>query len=66
VLDQRPLLPVLFPRQFETDLVNQSNPAERMSLAEFVGHVRQRTLAAGLQNPYIVAESASNCPADAA
>jgi hypothetical protein len=60
VLDQRPLVPVLFPRQFERDLVNQSNPAERMSLAEFVGHVRQRTLAAGLQNPYNVAESAKH------
>ena len=66
VLGERPLLPVLFPRQFESSLVNQTGPAERMTLAEFVRHLRHRARAIGLRNPYIVAESASKCFADAA
>lgn len=61
VLGGRPLLPVLYPANFEINLGNQSSPAERMSLAEFVAYLRNRTMAAGMKDPYIVAEETNAC-----
>jgi len=42
-------------------LESQTNPSERMTLAEFVNHIRQRVQAVGLQNPYIVGEPINHC-----
>ncbi|MCP4314395.1 MAG: hypothetical protein GY790_24335 [Bacteroidetes bacterium] len=55
VLTGRPLVPVLFPEGFRDQLEGQPDPAERMSNAEFIQHIRDRVMAAGLRNPYIVA-----------
>ncbi len=59
VKGNRPLVPVLWPLQFESMLEAQSNSSERMALAEFVGLIRERAAEVGLENPYIVAEEIS-------
>ena len=56
VKENRPLLPVLWPIQFKEMLESQIEPSERMSLSEFVAHIRTRVMAVGLENPYIVAQ----------
>jgi len=61
VKDGRPLVPVLFPMKFKRMLESQADPAERMTLAGFVGHIRQRVQAAGLPNPYVVGEEINHC-----
>ena len=55
VLTGRPLVPVIFPEGFRDQLEGQEDPAEKMTSAEFVQHIRDRVMAAGLRNPYIVA-----------
>ncbi len=57
VMGNRPLVPVLWPLQFEEMLSSQSSPEERMPLSEFVELVRSRVMEAGLENPYIVAQA---------
>ncbi len=56
VMGNRPLVPVLWPLQFESMLAAQDSPEERMTLSEFVELVRSRVMEAGLDNPYIVAQ----------
>jgi len=56
VKGNRPLVPVLWPLQFETMLASQESSEERMTLSEFVDLIRSRVMAAGLENPYIVAQ----------
>lgn len=56
VLGNRPLVPVLWPLQFESMLVSQADEEERMTLSEFVDLIRTRVMAAGLENPYIIAQ----------
>ena len=50
----RPLLPILRPLTFERQLAAQDDPAERMTLAEFITQIRGKVKAAGLKDPYIV------------
>jgi len=59
VKGNRPLVPVLWPLQFESMLAAQSSSSERMTLSEFVELIRARVVEAGLKNPYIVAEEIS-------
>jgi len=59
VMDDRPLIPVLWPGNFRKQL-EEANGRERMTGAEFVEYVRARVKAAGLRNPYIVG---MECPA---
>ncbi len=56
VMGNRPLVPVLWPLQFESMLAAQDSPEERMTLSEFVELVRSRVMEAGLENPYMVAQ----------
>lgn len=55
VLSGRPLIPVIFPEGFRDQLEGQEDPAERMTAAQFIQHIRDRVMAEGLRNPYIVA-----------
>lgn len=55
VLTGRPLVPVIFPEGFRDQLGSHANPEERMTSAEFIQYIRDRVMAAGLRNPYIVA-----------
>jgi len=55
VKKNRPLVPVLWPLQFESMLAAQTSSSERMTLAQFVELIRKRVTDAGLGNPYIVA-----------
>jgi hypothetical protein len=54
VKDDRPLVVVIWPRNFDLPLPDRP-------LADFVAHVRARVLAVGLNDPYIVAEEISHC-----
>merc|ERR1712232_1011384 len=54
VLAGRPLVPVLWPSQFEEMLSSASDPSERMSLSGFVAHIRDRVKSASLPDPYVV------------
>ena len=56
VKGDRPLVPVLWPSEFETQLAAQADPNEKMTLAEFVTLIRTRAAAVGLSDPYIVGE----------
>ncbi len=53
VIGDRPLVIVLWPEQFGSDL-ETARGAERMIGREFVDYIRMRVKAAGLNNPYIV------------
>jgi hypothetical protein len=53
VLRRRPLLPMLFPTNFEAALAKHTDPAERIKLPECVAYIRTRAKAAGLLNPPI-------------
>jgi len=53
VMDKRPLVIVLWPERFRSDLEG-ARGAERMTGREFVAYIRARVKAAGLKNPYIV------------
>ena len=57
VMGNRPLVPVLWPLQFEQMLADHSSTEEKMTLAEFVELIRTRVMEAGLENPYIVAQA---------
>jgi hypothetical protein len=59
VKGNRPLVPVLWPLQFESMLAAQTSASERMTLAQFVELIRTRATEAGLKNPYIVAQEIS-------
>jgi len=59
VKKNRPLVPVLWPLQFESMLAAQTSSLERMTLAQFVELIRKRVKDAGLENPYIVATGIS-------
>lgn len=59
VKGNRPLVPVLWPLQFESMLAAQTSASERMTLAQFVDLIRDRATEAGLKNPYIVAQEVS-------
>ena len=59
VKGNRPLIPVLWPLQFESMLQEQTSSSERMTLNEFVELVRSRVTEVGLENPYLVAEEIS-------
>ncbi len=59
VKGNRPLVPVLWPLQFESMFAAQTSASERMTLAEFVELIRSRVAEAGLEDPYIVAEEVS-------
>jgi len=50
----RPLLPILRPLTFEKQLAAQTDPAEQMTLTEFISQIRSRVKKAGLKDPYIV------------
>jgi len=56
VMDDRPLVIVLRPERFRSDLEGARGP-ERMTGREFVDYVRVRVKAAGLKNPYMVGAS---------
>ena len=56
VMDNRPLVIVLRPEQFRSDL-ETARGAERMTGYEFVDYIRTRVKTAGLNNPYIVGAS---------
>jgi hypothetical protein len=53
VMDNRPLVIVLWPGQFRSDL-EDARGEERMTGREFVAYLRTRVKAAGLNNPYMV------------
>jgi len=53
VMDDRPLVIVLWPEQFRSDLEG-ARRGERMTGREFVEYIRTRVRAAGLNNPYMV------------
>jgi len=55
----RPLVPVLWALQFESQLTGQTDPDEYMTLAEFVTLIRTRAASVGLSDPYIVAQEVS-------
>lgn len=54
VIDDRPLIFVLWPENFKKQLGNASG-RERMTATEFTDYIRKRVKTAGLKNPYIVA-----------
>ena len=56
VMDDRPLVIVLRPERFRTDL-ESARAQERMTGREFVAYIRARVTGAGLRNPYIVGAS---------
>ena len=56
VMDNRPLVIVLWPERFRSDLEAASSQ-QRMTGREFVDYIRARVKAAGLKNPYIVGAS---------
>jgi len=56
VMDDRPLVIVLWPERFRSDLEG-ARDAERMTGREFVAYIRARVKAAGLNDPYIVGAS---------
>ena len=56
VMDNRPLVIVLWPERFRSDLEG-ARGQERMTGREFVAYIRARVQAAGLKNPYIVGAS---------
>jgi hypothetical protein len=56
VMGNRPLVIVLRPEQFRSDL-EAARGAERMTGYEFVDYIRTRVKTAGLNNPYIVGAS---------
>ena len=53
VMDDRPLVIVLWPERFRSDLEAAAG-AERMTGREFVAYIRARVKAAGRNNPYMV------------
>jgi hypothetical protein len=53
VMDDRPLMIVLWPERFRSDLEGASG-AERMTGRKFVVYLRNRVKAVGLNNPYVV------------
>ena len=59
VLGGRPLVPVLRPSVFDSQLANQASSDERMSLSEFVELIRTRAAEVGLKDPYIVGQEIS-------
>jgi len=56
VMDNRPLVIVLWPERFRSDLEGALGE-ERMTGREFVEYIRTRVKAVGLRNPYIVGAS---------
>jgi hypothetical protein len=56
VMDNRPLVIVLWPERFRSDLEAALSP-EQMTGREFVAYIRTRVKDAGLKNPYIVGAS---------
>jgi hypothetical protein len=56
VMDDRPLVIVLWPERFRSDLQG-TRGRERMTGPEFVAYIRARVQDAGLNNPYIVGAS---------
>jgi hypothetical protein len=56
VMDNRPLVIVLWPERFRSDLQAARGP-ERMTGRAFVDYIRTRVEGAGLRNPYIVGAS---------
>ena len=56
VMDDRPLVIVLWPERFRSDLEG-ARGAERMTGRAFVAYIRARVKGAGLRNPYIVGAS---------
>jgi len=56
VMDDRPLIIVLWPEQFRSDL-ETARGRERMTGREFVDYIRTRVKGAGLNNPYMVGAS---------
>lgn len=53
VMDGRPLVPVLRPDDFASQLAAATG-AEQMSAREFTDYIRERVMSAGLKNPYLV------------
>ena len=64
VQDNRPLVPVLWPTKFR-DMLAAHTDSEQMTLEEFVSHIRQRVMAAGLEDPYMVGEEIAHVYNDA-
>lgn len=56
VMDNRPLVIVLWPERFRSDLEG-ARAQESMTGREFVAYIRTRVQGAGLENPYIVGAS---------
>ncbi len=53
VMDDRPLLLVMWPDNFKAQL-ESAQGQERMTGSEFVAYLRKRVVDAGLKNPYVV------------
>jgi len=59
VMDDRPLVPVLWPENFN-EMLEGATGEERMTDTEFVDYIRARVRAAGLKPPYVVGMANSN------